>query len=67
LLLIASHLGIPLSTTHVISGSITGAGSVKRFSAVKWGVVGNMVFAWILTIPMCMLFAGVLYWGFVKI
>jgi PiT family inorganic phosphate transporter len=48
----ASHLGIPLSTTHVISTSIMGVGAVKRFSAVKWGIVGRMVWAWVLTLPM---------------
>ena len=47
----ASHWGIPLSTTHVISSSIMGVGATKRFSAVKWGVAGNMVWAWVLTIP----------------
>lgn len=48
---IASHWGIPLSTTHVISTSIMGVGATKRFSAVKWGVAGNMIWAWVLTIP----------------
>jgi PiT family inorganic phosphate transporter len=47
----ATHWGIPLSTTHVISGSIMGVGASKRFSAVKWGIVGRMVWAWVLTIP----------------
>ncbi|MDR2673801.1 MAG: inorganic phosphate transporter [Opitutaceae bacterium] len=47
----ASHVGIPLSTTHVISTSIMGVGSVKRFSAVKWGLVGRIVWAWALTLP----------------
>ncbi|MDR1789174.1 MAG: inorganic phosphate transporter [Opitutaceae bacterium] len=47
----ASHFGVPLSTTHVISTSIMGVGSVKRFSAVKWGIVGRIVWAWVLTIP----------------
>lgn len=47
----ASSIGIPLSTTHVISTSIMGVGATKRFSAVKWGVVGRMVWAWVLTIP----------------
>ncbi len=47
----ATHWGIPLSTTHVISASIMGVGATKRFSAVKWGIVGRMVWAWILTIP----------------
>jgi inorganic phosphate transporter, PiT family len=48
---LATHWGIPLSTTHVISASIMGVGATKRFSAVKWGIVGRMVWAWILTIP----------------
>jgi PiT family inorganic phosphate transporter len=47
----ATQLGMPLSTTHVISTSIMGVGSVKRFGAVKWGVVGRIVWAWVLTIP----------------
>jgi inorganic phosphate transporter, PiT family len=47
----ASHFGLPVSTTHVISGSIMGVGASKRLSAVRWGVAGNMVTAWILTIP----------------
>ena len=46
-----THLGIPVSTTHVISTSIMGVGSTKRFSAVKWGIVGKIVWAWILTLP----------------
>jgi PiT family inorganic phosphate transporter len=46
------HLGIPVSTTHVISTSIMGVGAAKRFSAVKWGVVERIVWAWVLTIPM---------------
>lgn len=50
-ILTGSHFGIPLSTTHVISTSIMGVGSVKRFSAVKWGVVGRIVWAWVLTLP----------------
>jgi PiT family inorganic phosphate transporter len=47
----ASSYGIPLSTTHVISTSIMGVGAVKRFSGVKWGVVGRIVWAWVLTLP----------------
>ena len=50
-ILSATHFGVPLSTTHVISTSIMGVGSVKRFSAVKWGIVGRIVWAWVLTIP----------------
>ncbi len=54
----ASHWGIPLSTTHVISASIMGVGATKRLSAVKWGVVGRMVWAWVLTIPVTALLAN---------
>jgi inorganic phosphate transporter, PiT family len=50
-ILAASHYGFPLSTTHVISGGVMGAGAAKRLSAVRWGVAGNMVVAWVLTIP----------------
>jgi PiT family inorganic phosphate transporter len=47
----ASHFGMPVSTTHVISSAIMGVGSSDRFSAVRWGVAGNIVIAWVLTIP----------------
>ena len=57
----ASFLGIPLSTTHVISTSIMGVGSTQRLSAVKWGIVGNIVKAWIFTIPVCMILSGSIY------
>jgi inorganic phosphate transporter, PiT family len=50
-ILAASHVGFPLSTTHVISGGVMGAGAAKRFSAVRWGVAGNIVAAWVLTLP----------------
>jgi len=50
---VASHFGIPVSTTHCISSSIMGVGATKRLSAVRWGVAGNMVVAWILTFPIC--------------
>jgi PiT family inorganic phosphate transporter len=51
-ILAASHFGYPLSTTHTISGAVMGAGAAKRLSAVRWGVAGNIVLAWILTLPM---------------
>ncbi|MFH1157815.1 MAG: inorganic phosphate transporter [Pseudomonadota bacterium] len=54
----ASHFGIPVSTTHVISTAIMGVGATSRLSAVRWGVVGNIVWAWILTIPLTFLLAG---------
>jgi len=50
-ILAASHAGYPLSTTHTISGAVMGSGAAKRLSAVRWGVAGNMVLAWVLTIP----------------
>ena len=51
-ILASSHFGYPLSTTHVISGGVMGAGAAKRLSAVRWGIAGNIVLAWILTLPM---------------
>jgi inorganic phosphate transporter, PiT family len=56
---LATHWGIPLSTTHVISASIMGVGATKRLNAVKWSIVSNMVWAWILTIPV----SGILAYG----
>jgi inorganic phosphate transporter, PiT family len=50
-ILASTHFGFPLSTTHVINGGVMGAGAAKRFSAVRWGVAGNIVFAWLLTLP----------------
>ncbi|MGB4057870.1 MAG: inorganic phosphate transporter [Alphaproteobacteria bacterium] len=57
-----AHFGIPVSTTHVISTSIIGAGTSKRFSAVRWGIVGTIVWAWILTIPLTFALSGGLMW-----
>lgn len=57
---LATHFGIPVSTTHNISASIMGVGSAKRFNAIKWSVVERMVWAWILTIPISGLFAFLL-------
>ncbi|MFC1910870.1 anion permease [Chloroflexota bacterium] len=50
---LASHFGIPVSTTHSITASIMGVGATRRFSAVRWGLASNIVFAWILTFPIC--------------
>jgi PiT family inorganic phosphate transporter len=58
----ATHLGIPVSTTHTITGAIIGVGSLKRLSAVRWGVAGRIVWAWLLTIPASGLIAAVTYW-----
>jgi PiT family inorganic phosphate transporter len=59
----ATHWGIPLSTTHVISGSIMGVGATKRLNAVKWGVVGRMLWAWVLTLPITALLSYLLLRG----
>jgi PiT family inorganic phosphate transporter len=64
--LAASHLGYPLSTTHVISGAVMGAGAAKRLSAVRWGVAGNIAVAWVLTLPAAALIGGLAY-GFSSI
>ena len=58
----STKYGYPLSTTHVVSGAVMGAGSTKRLSAVRWGVAGNIVFAWLLTIPAAAIVAAILYW-----
>ncbi|MEI8377459.1 MAG: inorganic phosphate transporter [bacterium] len=62
IILSASHFGIPVSTTHITSAAVMGVGSMVKFSAVKWGIVKNIIFAWILTIPMCILFSGGIYY-----
>ncbi|TMF37870.1 MAG: inorganic phosphate transporter [Chloroflexi bacterium] len=61
IILTASHFGMPVSTTHVISSAIIGVGSSDRLSAVRWGVAGNIVIAWILTIPASAAVAAVAY------
>jgi PiT family inorganic phosphate transporter len=61
-LFLATTLGIPVSTTHTITGAIVGVGSTQRASAVRWGVAGNIVWAWVLTIPASGFVAAVGYW-----
>jgi len=61
-LLIASHFGVPVSTTHTITGAIVGVGSAQKMSAVRWGVAGNIVWAWIFTIPASALVAAAAWW-----
>ncbi len=60
-ILAASSVGYPLSTTHVISGGIMGAGAGKRLSAVRWGVAGNIVTGWVLTLPAAAVFGALVY------
>ncbi|WP_374433643.1 anion permease [Inhella sp.] len=61
-LFLATALGIPVSTTHTITGAIVGVGSTRRASAVRWGVAGSIVWAWILTIPASAFVAAIGYW-----
>ena len=61
-LFLATGLGIPVSTTHTITGAIVGVGSTRRASAVRWGVAGNIVWAWVLTIPASAFVAAMAYW-----
>ena len=60
-LFLATRLGIPVSTTHTITGAIIGVGATRRISAVKWGVAGKIVWAWILTIPLSAAVAAISY------
>ena len=61
-LFLATSLGIPVSTTHTITGSIVGVGSTQAVSAVRWGIAGNIVWAWVLTIPCSAFMAGLAWW-----
>ena len=62
-LFLATGLGVPVSTTHTITGAIVGVGSARRASAVRWGVAGSIVWAWIFTIPASALVAAIAYWA----
>jgi PiT family inorganic phosphate transporter len=61
-LFLATALGVPVSTTHTITGAIVGVGSVRRASSVRWGVAGNIVWAWVFTIPASAFVAAIFYW-----
>jgi len=61
-LFFTGQMGIPVSTTHTITGSIIGVGATKRLSAVRWGVTSSLLVAWILTIPVSAVLAGLIYW-----
>jgi PiT family inorganic phosphate transporter len=54
--------GIPVSTTHTITGAILGVGATRRLSAVRWGIAGRIIWAWVLTIPVSAVLAAVAYW-----
>jgi inorganic phosphate transporter, PiT family len=66
-LYVGTRFGFPISTTHVVSGSVMGAGATRRLSAVRWGVAGNIVFAWLLTLPAAALVAAALYYPVARI
>jgi len=61
--LLATHLGLPVSTTHAIAGAIVGVGSINRLKAVRWGIATNIVAAWVLTIPMAAIIAWLAFWA----
>jgi PiT family inorganic phosphate transporter len=61
-LVVSAHLGVPVSTTHTITGAIVGVGTVQRFSAVRWGIARRVVWAWVLTIPMSAIVGAACYW-----
>ena len=63
IILVSSHFGMPVSTTHVVSTAILGVGATKRLSAVRWGIAGKIVMAWLLTLPACIGMA----WGIVRL
>jgi PiT family inorganic phosphate transporter len=62
-ILTASHLGIPVSTTHCISACLMGVGASRRLSAVRWGVAGNILIAWVVTLPM----SGAIAWVIMRL
>ena len=59
---IATYFGIPVSTTHTITGAIVGVGATRRLSAVRWAIAGRIVWAWFLTIPAAFAVSAVCYW-----
>jgi PiT family inorganic phosphate transporter len=61
-IMVATHFGIPVSTTHTITGAIVGVGATQRLSAVRWGLAGKIVWAWIITIPLSALLAALSYY-----
>jgi PiT family inorganic phosphate transporter len=58
----ATELGVPVSTTQTITGAIIGVGAARRVSAVRWGLAGNIVVAWVVTLPAAALIAAAFYW-----
>jgi PiT family inorganic phosphate transporter len=65
--LVATRFGIPVSTTHTITGSIVGVGATTRARGVRWGIARRIVWAWVLTIPASALTAAVCYWALASV
>jgi PiT family inorganic phosphate transporter len=61
-LFLATHLGVPVSTTHTITGAIVGVGASRRLSAVRWNVASNIVVAWVITLPAAAAIGAAFYW-----
>ena len=61
-LFMATYLGVPVSTTHTITGAIVGVGSARRVSAVRWNVATSIVYAWVITMPAAGIMAALFYW-----
>jgi PiT family inorganic phosphate transporter len=61
-LFMATGLGVPVSTTHTITGAIVGVGAARRATAVRWNIAGSIVYAWVITIPASAMVAGGTYW-----
>jgi inorganic phosphate transporter, PiT family len=64
-LFMATYLGVPVSTTHTITGAIVGVGAARRVSAVRWNVASSIVYAWVITIPASAIVAALTYWAVV--
>ena len=62
-LFMATYLGVPVSTTHTITGAIVGVGASRRLSAVRWNIAGSIVVAWLVTIPASALVAALTFWA----
>jgi len=62
-LFMATYLGVPVSTTHTITGAIVGVGAARRLSAVRWNVASSIVYAWVITVPASAAVAGATYWA----
>jgi PiT family inorganic phosphate transporter len=62
MLFAATYLGIPVSTTHTVTGAVVGVGAARRVSAVRWNIASNIVIAWIITLPAAAFMAALCYW-----